>query len=239
MICLTLDLDWAHDAVLEDTLDLLGDRPATLFATHPTPLLRRDLPHLEIGLHPNFNPLLQGESSRPAEQVLLDLMAHYPGARGVRSHSLVTSTRLVELFGRHGLQYEANTFLPYARHLHPTRHWNGLVQIPFNWEDDLHAGYGRDFGTSGLDLAGGLNILDLHPIHIFLNTDTMARYEAARPHFQDPATLKTLRNRGPRPGVRDFFKAILSPAHAPHLRPLAEVVSQVPPATAPSERSDA
>ena len=38
-ICLTLDLDWAPDHVLEDTRALLTQAglPATIFATHHTP----------------------------------------------------------------------------------------------------------------------------------------------------------------------------------------------------------
>lgn len=55
-------VDWAHEEVQEDTLQLLADRgvKATLFATHASPQLRycRGDRQFELGIHPNFNPLL-------------------------------------------------------------------------------------------------------------------------------------------------------------------------------------
>lgn len=35
-----------------------------------------------------------------------------------------------------------------------------------------------------------------HPIHVFLNTETLCRYEDARPYFDDYSALKSKRNTG-------------------------------------------
>ena len=44
MIALAFDIDWAPDAVLADTLELVAEVgvPVTLFATHATPPLSDD-----------------------------------------------------------------------------------------------------------------------------------------------------------------------------------------------------
>ena len=69
-VFLTLDLDWACDGVLEDTIDLVEgeDVSATWFVTHDTPLLERirSNPRFELGIHPNFNGLLGlGQGATP------------------------------------------------------------------------------------------------------------------------------------------------------------------------------
>lgn len=47
----------------------------------------------------------------------------------------------------------------------------------------------------------------LHPIHVFLNTDTLCRYEDARPYFYDYSALKTMRNTGF--GARDVLEELV------------------------------
>ena len=73
-IFLTLDIDWAHDEVLNDTIDLLESSgiKATWFATHDTKVLERLRvnQNFEIGIHPNFNPLLDGYFSKNKNELL-------------------------------------------------------------------------------------------------------------------------------------------------------------------------
>lgn len=63
-IFLTFDIDWASDEVLEYCIDIVekANIKATWFVTHETPLLGRlrANPNFELGIHPNFNPLLEG-----------------------------------------------------------------------------------------------------------------------------------------------------------------------------------
>lgn len=77
---LSIDIDWAHDDVLADTIDLVEEYrvPVTWFVTHDTPLLARlrSHPDFELGIHPNFNFLLSGDSraGRNATEVVDRLM---------------------------------------------------------------------------------------------------------------------------------------------------------------------
>ena len=62
---LTFDVDWCSDEVLSYTLDIVEkyDINSTFFITHQTALLdrMRENPKIELGIHPNFNPLLNGD----------------------------------------------------------------------------------------------------------------------------------------------------------------------------------
>ena len=98
---LTVDLDWAPDWAIADCLDLVEEArvAATIFVTHDTPLLARMRanPRIELGLHPNFNPLLDGLASQgSAETVMRGLQRIVPEARAVRSHSMTQSSRLLD-----------------------------------------------------------------------------------------------------------------------------------------------
>jgi hypothetical protein len=197
-IAITIDIDWAPDKVLAYTLELFAKTgvPCTLFATHSTSLLNGlDKCQFEVGVHPNFNPLLNGDSRKPME-IVSPLREAFPHAHGIRSHSSLVSNVLIEMFGELGFLYESNICLPYSRNLEVLPLWNGMVRIPFNWEDYLHFSFGNSFQNTGLDFSAGINILNFHPIHIYLNTETRERYKGARPFYQDPEHLKGFRYLG-------------------------------------------
>ena len=66
---LTFDVDWCSDEVLSYTLDIVEkyDINSTFFITHQTALLdrMRENPKIELGIHPNFNPLLNKLAAKP------------------------------------------------------------------------------------------------------------------------------------------------------------------------------
>jgi hypothetical protein len=195
---ITIDIDWAPDRVLAHTLELFSRAgvPCTLFATHATPLLQGlDSGQFETGIHPNFNSLLDGDNHTP-EQIINPLREAFPAAKGIRSHSSLVSNVLVGLFGNMGFEYESNVCLPYSKKLELLPLWNGMTRVPFNWEDYLHFSFGKSFSATGLDLSKGLNILNFHPVHIYLNSESRERYESARPFYQQPDALIKYRNQG-------------------------------------------
>ncbi len=214
---LTIDLDWAHDEVLADTVDLVERHriPATWFVTHETPQLERlrSNPLFEVGIHPNFIFLLQGSdrAGRTAAEVIDRLLAVVPEAKSVRSHSTTQSSVLLELFRERGLTHECNSFIPWqsAMSLRPWALENGLVRVPYFWEDDV-AFAERSAHTDIGVLAGrpGLRVFDFHPIHIFLNTEDVSRYERTRPLHRNPAEL--IEHRWSGRGTRTHFLELLA-----------------------------
>ena len=57
-VFLTFDLDWAHDEVISDTMDLINESgvSSTWVVTHKSPILEklRKQENIELGIHPNF-----------------------------------------------------------------------------------------------------------------------------------------------------------------------------------------
>ncbi len=216
MIIFTMDVDWAPEEVIEYSLAIFREYRAkcTLFATHASDVLRScDRALFEIAIHPNYNQLLNGKANKTYRDVVDELMQIYPEAKGARGHSTTQNTPIIEYYAERGLIYDSSTMLPYATNLAPIKLWNGMLRIPYNWGDDAHWMYGRTFDQSGLAMNGeALNILDFHPVHIFLNTESQARYDSAKLYYQDPKHLAGFVNKGPFPGTKDLLVQSLETA---------------------------
>lgn len=213
----TLDIDWASDHVLRFCADLLARHGmrATFFVTHDTPVLDelRANAEFELGLHPNFNPLLLGDSRYGSTyaEVLQYYRRIVPDAVSIRSHSLVQGSQILGEFVNSGFRFDANLLIPWrsGTRLSVIEHWDRrMVRVPYCWEDDTHLTYGDPWDPDALLAHPGLKVLDFHPIHIYLNTDAMARYEAARPFLQQPSELERHVNTA-RYGVRNYLEDLI------------------------------
>ena len=216
-IFLTFDIDWAHDQVLSDTIDLVeqANVEATWFVTHDTPLLdrMRANPKFELGIHPNFNFLLNGDArnGRTPEEVLDRLLQVVPEAKSVRCHSMTQNSNLLHLFWEKGLTHDSNHYIPEESkiELKPWEQWTGILKVPYFWEDDVFC-LNKSISTiTQLTQRSGLRVFDFHPIHVFLNTEDMNRYERSRGYHQNPSELIGYRNNGNK-GVRDFLAELIS-----------------------------
>ncbi len=205
-IYLTIDIDWAADAVLLDAVEIIerSGAQATWFVTHETELLERlrENPNFELGIHPNFNFLLQGDgrNGKDAEEVIDRLMAVVPEAKSVRSHSGTQSSRILDLFSSRGLTHESNVFVPAQAgiELRPWKMWSGLTRVPYFWADDVACLSGTDDAMPMRDLvsSAGIKVFDFHPIHVFLNTENLQRYEVTRDSHRSPVELLAHRFEG-------------------------------------------
>ena len=198
-VFLTLDIDWAHDDVIENTIDLLenADAKATWFVTHKTKVIDRlrENPNFELGIHPNFNFLLElnDNNGHSGENVVDRVLELVPEATSVRSHSLTQSSRLMDIFARKGMTHDVNSFIPFSSGitLKPWEIWNKMIKVPFLWEDDLVCHQGLiNTPIKNTFRQESICVYDFHPIHIFLNTESMERYELTRPLHRDPQALK-------------------------------------------------
>ena len=194
---LSFDIDWANDEVLADTIKIVRDAgiASTWFVTHNTPLLQelRSLNGVELGIHPNFNPLLDGhavDSENTACKVLNNVLSIVPNARAIRSHSLTQSERLVELFRLSGLTHISNSFVPHGCgfELKPFHCWDKMVVVPHCWQDNVALKMPIPFPTEE-ELLSEFHVFNFHPIHVFLNTENEDRYERTRYLHQNPEEL--------------------------------------------------
>jgi hypothetical protein len=217
---LTIDVDWAHDDVILDTIDLLEAEgvSATWFVTHDSPVLAhlRRNPQFELGIHPNFNWLLAGDprNGKDAREVVSRMMDLVPDAKCVRSHSMTQSSYLLDVFSSAGLTHDVNHFVPASvgAELRPWTLWNGMTRVPYFWEDDIACIYEAkgimeptvfDAARTGT----GVKVFDFHPIHVFLNTEDLERYERTRQLHRAPREL--LQERHPGYGARSRLQELL------------------------------
>lgn len=200
-IFLTFDIDWAGDEVLEDTLDLIEkhDVAATFFCTHKTNILdrMRANPKIELGIHPNFNFLLNGDFRYGSN--MQDVIDYYltiiPEAKSVRSHALTNQSNMLDYFSSVGLRYECNYFIPYQSGitLKPFMHWDdALVRVPFGWEDDIHCLNDKKDKVKNIiqNMEEGIKVFNFHPIHIFLNSENLERYKSVKKYLDKTEVLR-------------------------------------------------
>ena len=215
---LSVDIDWASDDVLNDTIDLIESFhvKACFFVTHRTVLLEkiRANPLFEVGLHPNFDPLLLGRGSTSAKHIIADLAEFVPGARILRSHAMTTSGRWLDLYKDFGITHLSNYLMFGDSLIHPFRQLNGLIESPVYFADDGML-YQRQNSIASLDIrdgfgacGNGLQVFNFHPIHLFINTDDLQKYSLARIAGDDASRLRSLRHPGD--GARAWLANLLS-----------------------------
>jgi len=217
-IFITVDTDWASEEVILESIGFLDEYEAraTFFATHWSNSMQKLLNNnnYEVGCHPNFNSLLEGGHNKDDNYILRikKIKEIYPNAVSTRSHSLTQSTPILDELVRQGFKYDVNTFIPIQSgiQLKPWYYWKkDLLKIPFCWEDDVHLHYNMEVKINSLLESKGLIVIGLHPIHIYLNTDSIERYLMAKPYLNDLTKLSEYRNKT-KYGIRNFLSDLFA-----------------------------
>lgn len=180
----TLDVDWAPDAAIDFTRELLVERrvKATWFVTHASPAIDRLRDHaelFELGIHPNF--AAGSTHGTTTEEVVAHCMRLVPDAISMRTHLLIQSTPIFDVLLRSTpIRVDASLLLPHARWVEPVEYqWKGttLLRVPYVWEDDVEMLRDRPSWSACDELnAKGLRVFDFHPVHVFLNSADMRPY---------------------------------------------------------------
>jgi len=211
-IFLTFDVDWCSDEILEHALDTIEeyDVKATFFVTHETKLLERmrENTKIELGIHPNFNPLLNGDFryGKNYKEVIDFYMKIVPEAKSSRSHSITHNSHILEELIARGITHDSNTLVPFSSnsYLEPWKYWSdALTRVPYFWEDDVHCIYNWEWNVEKFICYEGIKVFDFHPIHIFLNTEYLDRYEKSRKWHNCEENLPKHRHEGY--GARSFL----------------------------------
>jgi len=185
---LSLDIDWANDEVLEHTLNYIerANIKACFFVTHDTPLLQRIInnPLFEVGLHPNFNDLIDAKNQpNTASQIIDNLLKIIPNTNVLRSHSMTTSGRWIGLFKQKGITHLSNYIQYGVEPIVPFRQINNIVETPVYFADDGYVYLNDTKEMMNLDIGevikpniNGIKVYNFHPIHLFINTTSFADY---------------------------------------------------------------
>lgn len=211
-IFITLDMDWACDGVLEDAYSLMDelDICATMNITHETKWnsIYRSDPRFELGIHPNFNNLLIGKAEGSFKDIIKNMMKLVPEAVTVRSHALTGSSIILNEFIKNGLLFDLNTYIPPNKGtaLLPFYRYQTIKMIPFIYEDDLFLAENLKWSIDYL-LNGEFKmykVFNFHPIHLFLNSENLQRYEECKKYYHNYQSLKKFQN-VKEYGIRNFF----------------------------------
>jgi peptidoglycan/xylan/chitin deacetylase (PgdA/CDA1 family) len=228
MICLTVDVEWAHPAVLKDVRDLLDDCGvrATFFCTHAG----IDVGSHERGLHPNYRrngttlkqltadiaaaSATSIDESDLYRHVLLTTLNFAPEAKGVRNHSLFYDSLMMPLYRELGLEYDSSYQLPLTPGLQPIWKEYEVLELPIYFADHFEL----KTGATGFDIARlhldrpGLKVINVHPNMLYLNAVSDQHYISAKAFYHDPERLLDARykGRGIRSMVIDLLEDVVS-----------------------------
>jgi hypothetical protein len=238
-VAITFDIDWAPVAAITLCADICAEAgvKATFFVTHATPALERlraqpDL--FEIGIHPNF---LTGSTHGDAPEAVLEhCLAIAPESASMRTHSLVQSTRLLELVANRytQIEYDVSLLMPFHRNLQPTWMYCGeparrIVRLPYYWEDDLAFAWPEWHWDRSADAAPlGMRIFNFHPIHVALNAENRERYRRFKADLGDVrlsdasgSRLEASAKRGS--GTRSFLEGLVRSVPAERFATISEL----------------
>ena len=217
-VYITMDMDWANDGVLSDTIALVEQLniPVCFFVTNDTPLLPRLRKHplFTLGIHPNFLPQLNGQTNKSYKETIAEMLELVPEAKVIRCHALADATPILVTAKELGFKADMNLFIPFSSgiQLAPFRHFTGLCRLPFFYEDDAWASEDDAAGPEKHLLSDGLKIFNFHPIHLYLNMEKMERYNRAKPYYHDFESLSAFVNHGGEMGARDFLASLAEKA---------------------------
>ena len=206
-VSLTFDTDWVHEDAIKHVVSLLDkyDQKGTFFATNQYNVFKNPTFNHEVGIHPNFNVLLN-KGKLSYKRVLDDLCNIYPDSKGIRSHSLTTSSLILDYCYKLGLLYDSNQYHPSGAEVFFD--YSNLYRFTHNYVDLGHLINGKELTIENIDFhLKNINIFDFHPIHIFLNTPDLKFYNSIK-QFTNHKDLKQHRNITKR-GIGDLFLDLL------------------------------
>lgn len=180
--CFTSDIDWATESMIQETLLLFNKYsiPLTPFVTYKSETIRKEYRNREryVGLQPDF----MGTTTRSndAIEIIDNLLKLNPQAKCFRSHDYFDSSLVTTEFMKRGFKYDSNLCLYLQPNIEPLWHWSGLLRFPVFFEDYAHMTKNKPWTVTEiprmLELTG-MKIFNFHPVHICLNSPTLAYYE--------------------------------------------------------------
>lgn len=133
-----------------------------------------------------------------------------------RSHALVSSSHITKTLYDCGIRYELNCYIEPCKGIcvYPWL-FQGVLQVPFFYEDDVYLlANNNNRPQFYLDHSIRMyRVFNFHPIHLFLNSESLERYERIREDYHNFSILKKNVNNMSY-GIFDFFKELAESAKA-------------------------
>lgn len=182
--CVTSDQDWAPEWAVAFFLNWAAEQGARphVFTTNVSAALQAavDEGRATRGWHPYFG--VGSTHGSTVREVIDHLAAVAPGATTFRTHRFEESSDALQALADAGFTVESQFPTRYSSGILPSIHACGLVRLPVWFEDDVwmrDADLGDALVAASIDTPG-LKILNLHPVHIALNSPSFDWYDANR-----------------------------------------------------------
>ena len=137
LVCFTCDIDWASEYAIEESLKYFysADIPLTVFLTHKSSVITREIGNINAGIHPNF---LQNSSQGNTFDEIIDFCFDIlPNAICFRGHRYFEVNDIYEKLYNRGVRYASNT-CTFLEVIPPFLHRCGLIQFPIFFEDGAY-----------------------------------------------------------------------------------------------------
>jgi hypothetical protein len=218
-IFITFDIDWACDEILHDTYSICKDAGicATFFATHSSPIIQEITkdPSMEVGIHPNFVPLLRHNNTHCSyKNVLDDITRKFPEAKSSRSHGVIQGGIIMEHLTSLGVNIMSNVMIPWESEIgiKPYNTVYNAIEAPFCWADEHEWSLNRQTCFASLFKKDHLMVIAFHPVHIFLNTPNQNFYNERKTSLLSKLEPASSRYTGE--GTRTLFFRMLQTLQA-------------------------
>lgn len=189
---ITIDVDWSPDFAIYKVVNILIDNncKATWFLTHDSPVIRELFRYPELfdfGIHPNFLP--ESTHGSTDENIMKHLLKLFPGLSIVRTHALFQSSLLLKMMTtQFNIKIDSSIFLREVKNIEPFEiYYDGkkLLRIPIYWTEDGEMNNPHPnfmLNCKKMDEMG-LKVFVFHPIHIYLNSNSMHKYKSIKNKF--------------------------------------------------------
>jgi len=172
-LIVTIDLDWACEAAIEQTLDFLDTQniKPTIFTTHDSQIVEKAIKNIEVGLHPYFSKdSSHGVTISEVVKYVIDLPHNLAAFRCHRFASCNTSKQAM---AEAGMVLSSNVCTD-LEVVAPFKDRFGFLEVPIFMEDGGYLWCNHPLEMT-LELenkirAKGNKVILIHPMHFALNT---------------------------------------------------------------------
>jgi len=216
-LIITIDLDWACEAAIEETLDFFRDKKVspTVFTTHNSKVVEACLNEMDVGLHPFFGEnSSHGSSIAEVVNTVMDLPHNFQAFRCHR-YGICNLSRQAMVDAGMRISSNVCTNLEIIR---PFQDRCGLLEVPIFLEDGGYLWQKHPLEITPHFQAAlnnpGAKVLVIHPMHFAINTPCFSymydiKQSISRQDWNqmDTSLLNKLRWTGR--GIRDFIIDLL------------------------------
>jgi hypothetical protein len=176
-LIVTIDLDWACEAAIEEVLVFLQDKKIcpTVFVTHHSKIIEACMNDIDVGLHPVFGEKSShGTSINEVTRHIMELPHNLPA---FRCHRFAVCNLSLQAMTEAGMLISSNVCTDLAV-VAPFINRFGLLEVPIFLEDGGYLWQKHDLDVNQTLLGSlaqpGQKVIIIHPMHFAVNTPCFA-----------------------------------------------------------------